>query len=95
MSVKAFDNLFTLRTYTKELYKIDKAVITDASGLALSPAPFTALTLSSPVSPIFTGVATIYTIKVTSENGVAPANQGTLIITLPSDIAFIKNSPTC
>lgn len=93
--VKAITNSFTIRTYTKEMYKIDKGIITDATGLTLLPAPFISLGLSSPLTPIYTGVGDTYTFKIISENGIAISNTGTLWIEIPSDVAFITSSPTC
>lgn len=94
-SVKEFTNSFTIRTYTKELYKIDKGEITNAIGLTLIPAPFTSIVLVSPSTPIYTGVPNTYTFNIVSENGIAVSNTGTLAITLPNDVAFLNQSPIC
>ena len=54
-SIKPIINAFVIRTYTVDPYNIDLATVSNAVGLTLLPAPYSVVSITSPVSPIVTG----------------------------------------
>ena len=61
-SVKPLENYFVLRSFTREMYAIDKGVVTSATGLEISPASLMSSRLVEPEAneEIVTGAIQTY-----------------------------------
>jgi hypothetical protein len=95
-SVKPIANSFSLRTFTVDPFAIDLGLISDATGLTLTTAAFSAIALDKPVTPIVVGALDTYSFKITSANGIYANLQGMLEAFFPSEIKIATaGSPTC
>ena len=59
-----------LNTQTQEGFKIDEVVYSAASGLEIIPNTFDSVSLTQPTTPIITGDADTYKVKIIPKNGV-------------------------
>lgn len=59
-SIKPIVNAFVIRTYTVNPYNIDLVAVSNAVGLTLVTAPYSVVSITSPASPIVTGLISTY-----------------------------------